>query len=260
MLRRYPLGSYFVGTFAISWIGAFVVVASKLIHGQEIPKLSGLLMFPAMLLGPSVAGAGLTAIVDGRNGLRDLGLRMRRVHVSPRYYATLLVPPTLVLTVLYGLTQFFSPVFAHGAFVIGIAFGLLAGFTEEIGWTGFAFPRMRSTYGPLGGSILLGLVWGVWHLPVIDYLGAATPHGTYWMPFVLAFIAAVTAVRVLIGWAYEGTDSVFLAQVLHASSTSSLAIFGPPGVSAAQETLWYAVYAGALWIAIAVACVIRPRE
>ena len=107
---------------------------------------------------------------------------------------------------------------------------------------GYAFPRMRQHWGPLASAALLGVLWGTWHLPVIDYLGAATPHGAYWFPFFLAFTVAMTAMRVLIAFVYTRTNSVLLAQLMHASSTSALAVFSPAGVSAAQEVVWYLVY------------------
>jgi hypothetical protein len=60
----------------------------------------------------------------------------------------------------------------------------------------------------------------------------------------------MTAMRVLIGWIYTNTKSVVLAQLMHASSTGSLVIFSPGGVTAGQETMWYAVYAVALWLVV----------
>jgi hypothetical protein len=98
---------------------------------------------------------------------------------------------------------------------------------------------------------LLGVLWGAWHLPVIDFLGAATPHGAYLVPFFLAFTAAMTAMRELIAFVYTRTKSVPLTQLMHASSTSALAVLSPPGVSAAQEVVWYVVYGAALWVAVA---------
>ena len=86
---------------------------------------------------------------------------------------------------------------------------------------------------------------------MVDYLGAAVPHGVYWLPFFLAFIAILTAIRVLIVWVYSNTSSVLLAQLMHASSTGFLVILGPSHVSPAQEALWYAVYAAFLWMVVA---------
>jgi uncharacterized protein len=140
---------------------------------------------------------------------------------------------------------------APGFFPIGIVFGLVAGFFEEIGWTGYALPKMQGKQSALSASLLLGVLWGLWHAPVVDYLGAAAPHGVYWFPFFLDFIAMVTALRVLIGWIYTNTRSVLLAQLLHASNTGFLVMFGAAHISAAQETVSYALYAAALWVIVA---------
>lgn len=255
-VARHPVISYFVLTFTVSWLGAFVVAAPHLLRGQPIPKFAGLMMFPAMLFGPSLVGIVLTWVVDGGIGLRDLFSRMRRVRVPSRWYAALLITPVLVLTLLHIMKTFVSPVFAPNRFLFGAGFGFVAGFFEEIGWMGYAFPKMRRADNALAPAILLGLLWGAWHIPVIDYLGTSTPHGAYWFPFFLAFTAAMTAMRVLIAWIYSNTNSVLLAQLLHASSTGSLVVFSPPGVTAAQESLWYAIYAAALWLVVAIIAMI----
>jgi membrane protease YdiL (CAAX protease family) len=251
-VARHPVAAYFVLTFAVSWAGALAVAAPHLLRGEAIPKFAGLMMFPAMLLGPSVVGIVLTRIVDGKPGLQDLFSRMRRVWFPGRWYAALLLPPTLVLAVLFIMTTFVSPVFAPNRFFIGVSFGLVAGFFEEIGWMGYAFPKMRRVNNAIAPAILLGLLWGAWHIPVIDYLGTSTPHGAYWFPFFLSFTATLTAMRVLIAWIYSNTKSVLLSQLLHASSTGSLVVLSPPRITAAQESLWYAVYAAALWLVVAI--------
>jgi len=173
---------------------------------------------------------------------------MGRIRFPLRWYAALLIPPGLILTILLGLETFVSRVYAPNRFLVGLAFGIPAGFLEEIGWMGFAFPRMRQNSPALRAAVLLGLLWGLWHLPVINFLGTAVPHGAYWFPFFMAFAVAMTAMRVLIAWLYSNTKSVLLCQMMHAISTGSLVIFSPLGVSAAQEAFWYTVYAAALWV------------
>ena len=145
-------------------------------------------------------------------------------------------------------------------FPIGLLFGIPAGFFEEIGWTGYAFPKMSLRQNKIIASIIIGLLWGCWHLPVIDFLGSATPHGQYLLAFFLAFIALLTAMRVIIAWVYSNTGSVFLAQLMHAISTGCLVMFGPSKISPAQEALWYAVYAVILWITVLIIFLITSKK
>src|SRR5271165_7666643 len=91
IIRRYPVVAYFVLTFTISWTSALAVAAPHLIRQRPLPRMTGFLMFPAMLLGPSVAGILLTRLVDGKSGLRDLFSRMFRWRFPIRWYATLLI-------------------------------------------------------------------------------------------------------------------------------------------------------------------------
>ena len=199
MIVRRPITSYFSLAFAISWSAAFAVASPKLLHGEPISKTSGILMFPAMLLGPSLSGLLMTRLVDGSKGVRELLARVLRVRVRWAWYALLLLPPATVLAVLGALKTLISDAFTPNRFFLGIAFGVPAGILEELGWTGFAFPRMQARFGTLKVGILLGLLWSAWHLPVIDFLGAATPHGHYLIPFFFSFATAMTAVRILMG-------------------------------------------------------------
>jgi membrane protease YdiL (CAAX protease family) len=251
-LMRHPIAAYFALTFVISWMGALLVVAPHLLGHEPLRKMTGILMFPAMLLGPSLTGIVLTRIVDGRGGVRSLLSRMFQWRLPVKWFAVLFIPPTLVLTVLFGLKTFVSPSYAPNFFLMGISFGVPAGYLEEIGWMGYAFPKMRLQNNALAPSILLGLLWSIWHLPVIDYLGTATPHGAYWLPFFLTFAAAMTAMRVLICWTYSNAKSLLLAQLMHISSTGSLVIFSAPRLAAGQEVMWYGLYAVALWVTVAI--------
>jgi membrane protease YdiL (CAAX protease family) len=250
LVRRHPATVYFAATFAISWTGALLVAAPSLLWGKSLPELAGLMMFPAMLLGPCLASIILTAVSRGTGGLKELLARMRRIGLG-RWYLALLIPPGLILTVLLSLDKLVSSAYTPSGFFIGIMFGIIAGFLEEIGWTGFAFPAMSAHRSSFSAAILLGLLWGLWHLPVIDFLGTATPHRSWLLPYFLAFAAAMTAMRVLIGWLYSNTESVFLAQLMHMSSTGSLVVLSPAQVTAGQEVLWYTVYACVLWLAVA---------
>jgi membrane protease YdiL (CAAX protease family) len=249
-VSRHSITAYFVLTFAVSWLGAFLVASPHLFRHEPLPQLTGIMMFPAMLLGPSLVAVPLTGIVDGRAGLRDLRSRMWHAKFPLIFYAALLIPPLLILAVLMCLKTFVSAEYAPNLFPVGIAFGVPAGILEEIGWMGYAFPKMWSGGNALRASVLLGVLWSAWHLPVINFLGVATPRGAYWLPFFLAFALAMTAMRVLIAWLYVNTKSVLLAQLMHVSSTGFLVAFGASHVTSREEVSWYALYGLALWTVV----------
>jgi membrane protease YdiL (CAAX protease family) len=185
LVRKHPVAAYFVLTFLISWSGALVLAAPILVRHESLPRLTGILMFPVMLLGPSITGIVLTGFTAGRAGLAELTRLLTTWRFAPRWYAALLIPPLLILTVLSCLVAFANPAYAPNRFFMGLFFGVPAGLLEEIGWMGYAFPRMRSQTNSFAPAVLLGLLWSTWHLPVVDFLGAAAPHGRSWLSFFL---------------------------------------------------------------------------
>jgi membrane protease YdiL (CAAX protease family) len=260
VIRRFPLAAYFSLVYAVSVAALAVVGLPRPAASGDRQAQAALLLFPVMVVAVGVIGVVLTAAADGRDGLGALWSRMRRWRVGARWYAVLLIPPAAILAVLLTLRVVVSRAFAPNLFPVGLTFGMVAGWFEEVGWTGYAYPRMRARLGALAAAVLLGVLWGLWHLPVVDSLGAAHPHGRAWIAFFVAFVAVLAAIRVLIGWLYANTGSVLLAQLLHASSTGCLVTLGAAHVSAAQEALWYAAYAGVLWIGVAgIAIATGPR-
>jgi len=247
-IKKHPVTCYFILTFFLSWLGAFILVAPKLFSGQSIPKMDGILMFPLMLIGPVAASITLTALTEGKHGVKNLLSRISKWKAPLKWYLTaFIIPPSLILIVLFILQTFVSPVFKPNFFPLGFLFGIPAGFFEEIGWTGYAYPKMRLKFPALKSALIVGFVWGLWHLPVIDFLGAASPHQQYLLLFFLAFIVILVAMRVIMMWIYSKTNSMPLVQFMHVVSTGCLVTFGPFNISPAQESLWYASYAIILW-------------
>jgi len=165
----------------------------------------------------------------------------------------------MVLITLWVLVWLVSPIYTPNHFYIGLLFGILAGVVEEIGWTGVALPALKTRFSITTAGVVLGVCWGVWHLPVIDYLGTAYPHGS-WLPYYFfAFILVMTAMRVLMAWIYDATGSGLPVILMHASSTGSLAALGPSPLSAGQESLWYLVYALVIWAVVGGTIPLRSR-
>jgi CAAX protease family protein len=253
MIQRHPLVTYFGLAYGIAWGGILLLVGPKLAQGIPLQLSDGVLMFVPMCLGPSTAGLMMTAIMDGRKGLRDLLSRMGRWRVGIRWYGVaLLTTPVLALAVLLTLTALVSPTFAPGFNALGIVFGLVAGFFEEIGWTGFALPKLQSKYHALTAGLLLGVLWGTWHF-LANYLGTPYESGARWLVtflFAPTFVISLTAYRVLITWMYKHTGSVLLAQLMHAFYTGSLFVLSF-SLAAGEMMLFYVVFAAVLWVMVA---------
>lgn len=185
-IARHPVLTYFVLAYAVAWGGILLLTAKGgLGPASSRPMQDVFLVFVAMLIGPSVVGVGLTAVLVGKTGLKELVARWLRWRMSPRWYSALLLTPVLLLA-LSGLLSIVSPLFLPGLFssndkgsviVFGVMIGLLAGAFEEIGWTGFALPRLLERRGILATGLMLGALWGAWHL-LADYWGNAGSFGS----------------------------------------------------------------------------------
>lgn len=185
-IERHPVLSYFALTYAISWGGVLMVVAPGGITATpEEVQIEFPFVLATMLVGPVVAGILMTGLVSGKAGLREVGSRLLRWRVGARWYAfALLTAPLLAMVSLLALSLF-SPSFLPGILVsddkaslltLGIAVGLGVGIFEEAGWTGFAIPALRQRRSVLGTGLILGFLWGVWHLAVYVWQ-SGTPTG-----------------------------------------------------------------------------------
>jgi len=248
-LRRHPLLLYFAMAFGISWGGIACVLATTEFNLTAPQPVATGLFFVAMLLGPSVSGLILTALLEGRSGLRQLGSRLLRWRVGVPWYAVaLLTAPLILLAILWSFAALVSPAFApHFQWTL-FAVGLFAGAFEEIGWTGFATPLLLARRGVGATGLLLGLVWAAWHALVI-FLFTFGAMGNAWIwSFAIAYIATLTPYRIVMTWVYANTQSVLLAVLMHASYTGwLLAVF--PATSPAQSLIWQTAFAAVLWLA-----------
>lgn len=149
--RQHSLLIFSVLTFAISWGGILWVARGGFSVNGEQSETLFTLMYLAMLAGPSLAGILLTWVVYGRAGLRELASRLLRWRVGAGWYAAaFLIAPLVITVVLLSLSQI-SPDFLprllisdDKGFLLQFSFaaGLMVGFFEELGWTGFAVHTM----------------------------------------------------------------------------------------------------------------------
>ncbi len=251
-VRRCPLLGYFALTFGISW-GGILVVLGHIGFNLTVLRLADTgFIFVAMLLGPSVAGVVMTALLDGRAGLSEFRSRLLRWRVGLRWYAlALLTMPVLMVAVLWSFCLAVGPTFNPGFQWQIFAIGLAAGVFEEIGWTGFATPRLLTRWQPLVAGLMLGLVWAMWHALVDFRQNLGVTDAAWFLQFSVLYLATLTAYRILMTWIYAHTQSLLLAVLMHASYTGwLLALY--PASSLEQGLAWQATLAAALWLVAAI--------
>ena len=103
-------------------------------------------------------------------------------------------------------------------------------FGEEVGWRGFLYPRLKAKYGPRGGRLLGGVIWGAWHWPLIWLIGYEYGTGYVGFPVVgmLVFCVFTVALGVLCDWLYERSGNIWMPAIFHgainAAATVPLAV------------------------------------
>ena len=264
----HPLLTFYVLAFAISWGAVLVAVGLGPGGFSATPQqLQAAIQYavPAMLAGPGIAGLLLTGVLDGRAGFHETRTRLLTWRVGARWYViALLTAPLLITAVLLALSlispMFLPRIFTSGdtasVLLMGLAVGLPTGILEELGWTGFAIPRLSLRHGVLVTGLIVGMLWGAWHLPV-NYWASGVTSGevslAIWAPLwvVTTLVGQLTAFRVLMVWIYERTDgSLPVAMLMHASLTASTIILFPPLAVTANLISGFAC-AAAMWLVVA---------
>jgi uncharacterized protein len=220
-IQRHPLGAFFVIAFAITWVYEIVVFG---LLGAEIIMWS----IPATF-GPAIAAVVVTHAVEGRPGLRAFARRLVLWRVNVRWYLVALVLMPAVVVAGYVFMPDAKQNVDGGAFAIAgtyvsmlIILMLLGGGQEEPGWRGFALPRMQERWHPLKASVLLGVIWGVWHLPLFAFLkdyDNADPGFLNVAAMFVVFTACYTVgLSVILAWLVNNArGSILLAMLAHGS-------------------------------------------
>jgi membrane protease YdiL (CAAX protease family) len=228
-VRRHPVVSFFVLAYGMSWLAWLpYVLATNTGLGVlplRIPALLGSTqitgMLPGAYLGPITAALVVTAVAEGRVGLRRWARRLVRWRVNWRWYLLVVagVPATLIAV------TFLLPAAWHAARppTTGIVlYPLLlllqfatTGVAEEPGWRDFALPRLQRRLGPLPGSLLLGVLWAGWHLPLFLSDWGGWPDVRWYDP--VEFVATGTALSISMTWVFNRTgESLPMVMLLHA--------------------------------------------
>ena len=236
---------FFALTYAMSWTCFGLAFETVRVQDSAAPD-SGLTLLILGLLGtfaPSIVALGLTARSEGAAGVRSLLERLFKWRVGVRWYlfaasylAAIKIGVALVHRIAMGVWPRFG-VEPWYLLAIATVFSTPVQAGEEIGWRGFALPRLATHLGLARASLLLGVVWAMWHLPLFFIPGAQD----YGQSFVI-FALQVTAISVPMAWLYARTGgSLLLVMLMHGASNQTRNIV-PSAVPAATDTLTLSTY------------------
>ena len=207
---------------------------------------------------PGFAAIIVVAAISGLGGIRALLRPLLAWRVSPGWYSVaLLLSPLLVIaaigiSLLFGgpVSQFSRTLSPHLALLPILLFFNTG---EEIGWRGFALPRLQARQSALGASLVLGVIWGLLHAPKFFLAG----QGASALPFFLFFLISIMAQTILMTWVYNNTGgSLLLAVLFHFSSDAVLTFFLPAWVQPSGVPIIFAIMT-LLQVGVAVLVVVR---
>jgi membrane protease YdiL (CAAX protease family) len=227
LIIGHPLKAYFVIAFVGSWASLLPFALSRGVNGlgllpYTLPNsafnIAGILFTFA---GPALASLVVTAVISGRAGVGQLLRRCVQWRVGIQWY--LIAIFGLLLVYLLGYSVFLGvnlplallahlPLLLTVFLPLAVLIILSASFAEELGWRGFALPRLQHRYGPVLGTVILGTLHGLWHLPAFF----TQILGPFSLPNYAGFLFVAIAVTFLYTWIFNHTrGSVLLATFTH---------------------------------------------
>lgn len=275
LIHRHAILAYFTLTFAISWGSVLLIIGGTAGIPGTTPEISALfpLVYLATVAGPSLASILMIGLVSGRTGYRDLFSRLIGRPVGALWYAiALLIGPISVLATLFALSlvsSTFLPGFlqardavsAPGALAMPVGVvvivAVVTGILEELGWTGFAIPRLWPRHGILTTGLSVGVLWGAWHF-LSNIWASSSPSDGVPLALLLPVLlfSFLPPYRILMVWVYSRTESLLVAILMHGSLVTFWLISTPPGITGLPLIAWYLSWAALLWAMVAVSAVI----
>ena len=254
---RIGLPLFFVLLF-LSWIGTVPIILSS--YGARFPGVLKLLQI-LMLFGPGIAACFAAWMNGGRKGVRDLlrGLLIWRVH--PAVYAAVLAGPALVFALVLILSNAagFTAISFPSAAKFFSSFGMTMAVylvlnTEELAWRGYALPRLQARMGPLPATLVLTILWILFHLPLFWIKGGHPAGYPFWL-----FALLIGGISIPFTAVYNGTGgSILMAHLLHQSFNASVEAL--PIFPAAIHSLAPIEITVALFFAVSAVLALRMRS
>jgi membrane protease YdiL (CAAX protease family) len=217
---------FFLLTFLITWgLGAlaiFLPVQFQALVG-ELTETSPIYFLA--IAAPTISATILTFARDGLQGLKSLYARLIRWRFDLKWYALVLLGIPVVGWIAALVTES-NPLKETGnlaQLLLMLFYVFVTGpLCEELGWRGFALPRLLDRFTPFTASLILGAIWGVWHLPSF-FLGGMVQAGLS-LPF---FLLNAVLLSIFVTWVFQHTDgSVLITVLIHFTVNICASIIG----------------------------------
>jgi membrane protease YdiL (CAAX protease family) len=233
-LWYWPMAWAWSGFWLLPYLGDLLTRSTT--PTDMLGRLGAVAILPAMLA-PMIAALVMRIFV-GKEGVKgSLGLLR-----SPKYYLAALVVPAVFVTAVVlivqalGLGEFSWSEANWFVYLMLLLIALpviLFTFGEEYGWRGYLLPRLLPL-GEIRASVLLGVIWGVWHLPLL-LAGLNYPGVNVWLAIIVfTFVTVALSFTYTLFYVASG-GSVLVAAVFHASTNQfSDTVWGPPLLSGAN--------------------------
>ena len=207
---------------AYSWSWLFWILAALIARGLSVPSsIEGFLLGPLnpAAWGPLIAAFLTTYLDEGKTGVKKLLKRGVKYRFGKAWYLVIfLLFPALIggaflLAVLSGepvtkLTALANPISIPIAFAY--IFFLGGPLQEEFGWRGYALEHLQTRFNAFVSSIIVGLIWGFWHLPLF----LMPKQEFYYQRPIWELVLSTTLVAILFTWLYNNTRKSILAVLL----------------------------------------------
>jgi uncharacterized protein len=203
-----------------------------------------------MSYAPTIAAVTVIGLTEGRRGVWSLLRAAVRWRVGLRWYILALAGPPALFFLAARLSELSGgeprPLPAQGWAVLaaGLVGGLVHGIAngEELGWRGYALPRLMRRWRPLAASLVLGAIWFVFHVPIMFVPNSIA--GSQRVETALPFFVYVLAASVLMTWLYRSTGgSVLIPWLFHGAVNAWPGLLGGAGSEATLEWIRAALFA-----------------
>ncbi|MFD1563717.1 CPBP family intramembrane glutamic endopeptidase [Haloarchaeobius amylolyticus] len=229
-IDRHRLASFLLVTYAFTWTIQAALAATGMEASWTLSILIGLGAF-----GPPVGAA--TVIAASGGDLRTWLSQVFKWRIGLRWWAIAIGLPLLVLAVggsLFALAG--GPIDLEalpfpGIYLFAMAWGVLwGGGQEELGWRGFMLPLLQDRYSALVSSLLVGVAWAGWHLPL--FLNANTTHGAWSLSQQGIWLVTILTGSILWTWMYNSTGGSVLAVAVFHAGINAMGIYHPADMAA----------------------------